>query len=144
MNLYMDTCCYNRPFDDQSALTIRLETEAKLHIQQAIRDGQYTLSWSYMLDFENASNPLAERRTEIQQWEELADFFMTETPTILATMQELVAIGIKPLDALHIACAQELKCDYFLTVDKGVLKKAQLIDGVAVLSPIDFVIEQGL
>ena len=70
MRLYPDNCCFNRPFDDQGSLTVRLETEAKLHIQAGIRAGQHTLGWSYILDYENAANPLEERRNEIQQWED--------------------------------------------------------------------------
>jgi predicted nucleic acid-binding protein len=144
MRLYLDNCCFNRPFDDQSTLTIRLETEAKLHIQAAIRAGEYALGWSYILDFENAANPLAERRSEIQKWESLADAFVAETPAILTTMNALCAIGLKPLDALHLACAMALECDYFLTVDKGILKKARSITGTRVMNPLDFVVEQGL
>jgi hypothetical protein len=144
MRLYLDNCCFNRPFDDQSTLTIRLETEAKLHVQNAIRAGQYTLGWSYILDYENAANPLEERRIEIQRWEELADSFVAETSAILVTMKEFVATGIKPLDALHLACAHALECQYFLTVDKGILKKAGAITKVRIVNPIDFVIEQGL
>ena len=144
MRVYLDNCCFNRPFDDQSTLTIRLETEAKLHIQNAIRAGQYALGWSYILDYENAANPLEERRAEIQRWEEMADSYVAETPTLLAAMKEFVAVGIKPLDALHIACAQALECQYFLTVDKGVLKKAEAIAKIRILNLLDFVIEQGL
>lgn len=144
MRLYLDNCCFNRPFDDQSSLTIRLETEAKLYIQAAIRAGDYALGWSYILDYENAANPLAERRSEIQKWEMLADKFVSETPAILKTMDELCSVGLKPLDALHLACAQMLECDYFLTVDKGILKKAGAIGGIHVKNPIDFAIEQGL
>ena len=144
MRLYLDNCCFNRPFDDQSSLTVRLETEAKLYIQQAIHIGQYTLGWSYILDYENSANPLEERRIEIQRWEALADSFATETEDILTTMQELVVMGLKPLDALHIACAQALECGYFLTVDKGILTKAKAIKRIRILNPIDFVIEQGL
>ncbi len=144
MRLYLDNCCFNRPFDDQSMLTVRLETEAKLHIQNAIRAGQYMLGWSYILDYENAANPLEERRTEIQRWEALADSFVTESQTILKAMADITAVGIKPLDALHIACAQALDCQYFLTVDKGVLKKADAIMGIKILNPVDFVIKQGL
>ena len=132
------------PFDDQSTLTIRLETEAKLHIQNAIRAGQYALGWSYILDYENAANPLEERRAEIQRWEEVADSYVAETPTLLAAMKEFVAVGIKPLDALHIACAQALECQYFLTVDKGILRKAAAIATIRILNPLDFVIEQGV
>ena len=144
MRLYLDNCCFNRPFDDQSQLTIRLETEAKLHIQNAIRNGQYTLGWSYILDYENAANPLEERRSEIQRWEALADSHVAETPAILATMKELVTIGVRPLDALHIACAQALGCQFFLTVDQGVFKKAATIAQIQILNPIAFVMEQGL
>jgi predicted nucleic acid-binding protein len=34
MRLYLDNCCFNRPFDNQEQLKIKLETEAKLFIQQ--------------------------------------------------------------------------------------------------------------
>lgn len=73
MRLYLDNCCFNRPFDDQSLLPIRLETEAKLAIQTSILQERYTLAWSYILDYENAANPLDERRNEIQRWKSLAD-----------------------------------------------------------------------
>ncbi|WP_418648223.1 hypothetical protein ACNQFN_05640 [Thauera butanivorans] len=33
MKIYLDVCCSNRPFDDQSQTRIRLETEAKLVLQ---------------------------------------------------------------------------------------------------------------
>ena len=34
MRVYLDNCCYNRPFDEQDQLSVRLETEAKLYIQR--------------------------------------------------------------------------------------------------------------
>lgn len=34
MKIYLDNCCYNRPYDDQSQLRISLETQAKLYIQE--------------------------------------------------------------------------------------------------------------
>jgi hypothetical protein len=43
MRVYLDNCCFNRPFDDQSSLTVRLETEAKLAIQEMIREGHLSL-----------------------------------------------------------------------------------------------------
>lgn len=30
MKIYLDNCCYNRPYDDQSQVRIQLETQAKL------------------------------------------------------------------------------------------------------------------
>lgn len=32
MKVYLDNCCFNRPYDDQKQIIIRMETLAKLHI----------------------------------------------------------------------------------------------------------------
>jgi len=65
MLVYLDICCFNRPFDDQSQLRVRLESEAKLSIQEQIRAGAIELAWSYMIDFEHSANPYEERRDTI-------------------------------------------------------------------------------
>ena len=39
--IYLDICCYNRPFDDQTQMIVRLETEAKLHIQAGIHSKEH-------------------------------------------------------------------------------------------------------
>ena len=54
IKVYLDNCCFNRPYDNQSHLRIRLESEAKLKIQEEIRSGAYKLIWSYILDYENS------------------------------------------------------------------------------------------
>jgi hypothetical protein len=43
----------NRPFDDQSDLLVRLQTEAKLHVQELIRGGEISLVWSAIMNVEN-------------------------------------------------------------------------------------------
>ncbi|MCP4698233.1 MAG: type II toxin-antitoxin system VapC family toxin [Gammaproteobacteria bacterium] len=141
MRVYLDNCCFNRPFDDQSFLAIRLETEAKLDIQEKIKTGRLSLGWSYILDYENNANPFMERRMEIQTWKELADAFVEETPEILADMDSMILVGLKSVDALHVACAVALRCESFLTVDKGILKKAAAIPAVNVINPINFAIK---
>lgn len=35
--LYLDTCCLNRPFDDQSQERVRAQTEAIRHIPEGSR-----------------------------------------------------------------------------------------------------------
>ena len=32
VRVYLDNCCFNRPFDEQVSAVIRLETDAKLHL----------------------------------------------------------------------------------------------------------------
>ena len=46
--LYLDNCCFNRPYDDQSYLKNYLEAEAKIYIQKEILNKNYELVWSYM------------------------------------------------------------------------------------------------
>jgi predicted nucleic acid-binding protein len=57
-------------------------------------------------------------------------------------MREGISKGLQPLDALHVACALELDCEIFFTVDKGILKKASLFSGIRIISPVDFVMER--
>ncbi len=142
MRIYLDNCCFNRPFDDQDTLTVRMETEAKLQIQSMVKYGVLTLGWSYVLDFENAANPFDERRTEICRWRELADQQVRESPDILDAMRACVEKGVKPLDALHLACAAQMSCEVFLTVDKSVLRKISVFRNMRILNPIAFVMEK--
>lgn len=72
MRVYLDNCCFNRPFDDQRQTRVRLEAEAKLCVQEHIRSGTLELVWSYMVDFENAANPFEEQRTTINGWRHYA------------------------------------------------------------------------
>lgn len=34
MLIYLDNCCYNRPYDNQSYVSIFIESQAKLFIQE--------------------------------------------------------------------------------------------------------------
>ncbi len=63
--LYLDNCCYNRPFDDQNQIRIFLEVQAKLYIQNLIVKEQLTLACSYFSYYENNDNPHEERRFSI-------------------------------------------------------------------------------
>lgn len=141
MRVYLDNCMFNRPFDDQSHIRIRLETEAKLFIQKTIRDGDLELIWSYMLDFENAQNPYQERREATQLWQKIAITDVSETSDLLHNAQQLLTKGIKTKDALHVACAIEGHAHYFLTTDDKLLRKLQAEDQIIALNPMDYIKE---
>ncbi len=66
LRVYLDNCCFNRPYDDQSMVSIKIETEAKIALQNKIRHKDIELCWSYILDFENRNNPFPERKKEIE------------------------------------------------------------------------------
>ncbi len=110
-------------------------------MQRLIKEGRVTLAWSYVLDYENAANPCPERRAEIQRWKDLTTCFARETQQILSAMRDGISKGLSPLDALHIACAMEMDCEIFLTVDKGILNKVQNFSEIRIMNPVDFVLE---
>ena len=52
MPIYLDTCCLNRPYDDQSQPRIQLEAAAVLAILQRVASGEIQLANSSVLLFE--------------------------------------------------------------------------------------------
>ena len=144
MRVYLDNCCFNRPFDDQRQIRVRLEAEATLCIEDCIRKGMFELVWSYMLDFENEANPFDERRTAISGWRQYATIDVEETPLILQQADKLANAGLKAKDALHIACAIAGSCPYFVTTDDDLLKRQQEIKDIAIIEPTAFVRENNL
>jgi len=139
MRIYLDNCCFNRPFDNQSQIRIYIESQAKLYVQEQIRNAEIDLIWSYILDYENSFNPFEERQTVIQNWKYRAVADITENEEILKNARWLSTLGIKNKDALHIACAIEGKCEYFLTTDDIVLNKMKNYEGITVINPVNFV-----
>jgi predicted nucleic acid-binding protein len=137
LNIYLDNCCFNRPYDDQTQVRIEIETKAKLFIQGLIVDGKVSLTTSSMLTYENSKNPFAERR-----WATF-DFIAKHSAVSLTTddatkdrAKNLAAAGLRPKDATHLAFAIAGDCDYFITTDDRILKAA--INEIQVISPLDF------
>ena len=141
MKIYLDNCCFNRPFDDQTQIRIKLEAEAKLKIQEEVRSGNIQLVWSYILDYENGKNPFQERREQIYGWKNHSDQDIQENSDIIKIANTFNHAGFQKIDSLHIACAILMNCDYFLTTDDSILKKARLVDKIHIDDPIGFIKE---
>ncbi len=141
MRIYLDNSCFNRPFDDQKQLRIKLETEAKLDIQERIFQKEIELAWSYILDFENEANPFEQRRFAIRGWKNYALVDTDETKEIVERAEKFHQLGIKSKDSLHLACAISMQCEYFLTTDDELIKKTSGIEEIKVTDPISFIKE---
>lgn len=139
MKVYLDNCAFNRPFDDQSYIRIRLETEAKLYIQDYIKNNKIELIWSYILDIENDHNPFEERKRAVEKWKKLAAVDIEENESLIEKANELFKTGIKAKDALHVSAAIEGNADYFITTDDKLLRKLSDNRKIRVLNPVDIV-----
>ena len=93
--------------------------------------------WSFVLDYENGDNPFEEVRNRIAHWKTLVVDDCDLSDEITEKAKELMKLGLKQMDASHIACAIHLGAECFLTTDKKVLNKP--ITDIIVINPIDFV-----
>jgi len=135
--IYLDNCCFNRPYDNQADLNVHLEAEAKIFTQNEILNKTYELAWSFMMDYEISSNPFHDRMVAFLNWKNIAVIDIDPTEEILNTGKDLIKLNIKKKDALHIACAIKAECEFFLTTDGKILNKE--IPEIKLINPLDFV-----
>ncbi len=143
MRIYLDNCCFNRPFDNQISIRIKLETEAKLYIQEEVINGSIELVWSYILEYENSQNPFEYRRNAINLWKKIATIKIIEDEEILLLAKDLILFGIKSKDALHVACAIKSNCNFFLTTDDLLIKKLSDYNKIKIMNPVEFIMNRG-
>jgi len=135
----LDVCTFNRPFDNQNQLKIKLETEAKLFIQHGIVSGSFELVWSYILEYENNQNRFDDRRNAISEWKKIAKIHCIENSKIIEYAENLSQRNIRTKDALHIACSVYTHSDYFITTDKQLFNL--VLNDIRIINPLAFLNE---
>jgi len=144
MRLYLDVCCINRPFDDQSQERIRLEAEAVKFVLDGVSMGQYHWISSGAIDFEVRNCRDATRRLALQVLLELASETVALEEQVIARAESLAAANIRGVDTIHLALAEQAGCDVFLTTDEKLLRRAHRLAGmlrIRVVNPIEWVDE---
>ena len=142
MRIYLDNCCYNRPYDSVQQVSVELEARAKLSIQQNIKDGKYELVTSEVLTYEIQNHPIEMTRSAILAFIEENSAFHVGTERdeeIDAEARNIMETGIHYKDACHVASAIFAGCAYFLTTDKRLLKYRT--GRIRMCNPIDFIRE---
>ena len=129
MKIYMDNCCLNRPFDDQSNLRIHLEAEAIKTIIALVEQQKWDLVSSKILKFEISKIADESRKKELMLMESLANEVVQINTQIGIRANEFERLGIQAFDALHLACSEN-NADIFLTVDDRLIKKALTINSL--------------
>lgn len=135
--IYLDMCCFNRPYDDQTQTRIKLETAAKLELQEHIKAGDCRLLWSAVLDYECSRNPYPEHQLAIFKWRELACQVIEANQAIQQKANEMVTHGIRSYDALHAASAMAGQADMFVTTDDRLLSKLRKHSTLLTLFPAE-------
>lgn len=146
MRIYLDSCALQRPLDTADQVRIALEIEAIVGLYNQVDLGGIELVSSEVLDLEISRIVSPLRRRIAYNLLSRADVFVHLTEEIERKAQWFSGHQIGSIDALHLACAEAARCDYFCTCDDRFLRRAKQIDGLAVkpVSPVELIQELNL
>jgi len=123
--LYLDVCCLNRPFDDQSQDRIRLEAGAVEIVLRHIQDGMHEWIASDAVEYEVMQTRDPDRRRRILELVDYADDSVSPDEDDFSRSRQLCDMGFREMDSLHVACAERAACGVLLTTDDRMLRAAE-------------------
>lgn len=140
MKIYLDNCCYNRPFDDQTQERIHLESEAILTVLQRGQSGIYTIVGSDVLQLEIERMHDVVKKQQVKDLYKVSDTHILYTKEIKERAKEIRKQSkIKTFDSLHIASSEMGEVDVMLTTDDKLEKMSGKLDlKIRVMNPLKF------
>lgn len=143
MKIYLDLCAIQRPLDTSNQVRIVLESEAVLGIITFCDIGQVEILSSEALLYEGELSSLPVRKEHTLSVLAKAKNVLVVTEKEKSRAAEIMQVGVKPLDALHIALAESGSADYFCTCDDKLLRNVKKVKDLAVkaVNPVDLVQE---
>jgi predicted nucleic acid-binding protein len=142
--LYLDTCCLNRPFDDQSQERVRAETAAIRLILEEVELGNWELIRSEAVEVELRRILDPGRRFEVLTIARAGTIRVSMHAEHRARARVLKAMGFKGFDALHIAFAESAGADVLLTTDDAMVRRSRRLSrelAVPVTNPLTWLQE---
>jgi len=142
MRVYLDVCCFNRPFDDQSQDKVRLEAEAVIGMLKRCENRAWTLVGSDIIKLEISKTQDHVKRQKVLLLYEGAAEIIKYNAQIKIRAAQLREKGIKLLDSLHLAFAEDANVDVFLTTDTRLFRVAERISiRIRIDNPVNFYLE---
>jgi predicted nucleic acid-binding protein len=127
MRIYFNTSALNRPLDSLSSERVRLEAEAVVALLAAVEDGIVEWVGSEYLDFEVEQDPDGERVRRMRSLLELVDSRVAASAAVIERARALGRLGLRGLDALHVASAEAGGADVLVTTDDRMIRRARRI-----------------
>ena len=140
MKIYLDNCCYNRPFDDQTQERIHLESEAILTILKRGEIGVYQIIGSDILRLEIERMSDGVKKQRVKELYQVASMSISYSEEIKDRAAEIVSTSkIRNFDSLHIASAEVAGVDVLITTDDKLEKMAAKLNlKIKVVNPLKF------
>lgn len=142
MRVYLDVCCYCRPFDNKTHERVSLEADVVLAILDLCKNGKHTLIGSVVIDEEISYILENERKTAVSNYIALIKEYIPIDSDIITQANVFEQLGMHLFDALHCACARIANAT-FLTTDDHIInvmhKNPQ--SGLNVFNPVNWFME---
>ena len=144
--IYLDVCTLCRPFDNQSMMRIRLETDAYYLILKSIEDRTFEIIVSPVHFKEIGAIEDIYERTELtvllNKYGKKPSFQLKK---IKKRTEDLYSLNLGIADAVHVAFA-ETSVDYFITCDDKLLKKVRKLKSINMeaVNPVNFCTKENL
>jgi predicted nucleic acid-binding protein len=137
MKIYLDVCCLCRPFDDQLIPRIRYESEAVIAILNRCSH-DWELIWSSAITYEVAKIVDHNRKRYVSTFAAKTNTNIPIDTAIRERAAVLMNLGVKALDALHIACAERAGAMVLVTTDdalKNIMSHHSDIISIRIVNP---------
>ena len=142
MRVYLDVCCFNRPFDDQLQDKVRLEAEAVIGILKRCENRGWGLVGSDITKLEITKNQDHVKKQKVLLLYEGITEEIKYNAQIKIRAAQLQEKGVKLLDSLHLSFAEYADVDVFLTTDTRLLKIAVRSDiRIRIDNPLNYYME---
>jgi predicted nucleic acid-binding protein len=144
MKLYLDSCCYNRPYDDQAQEKIHMEGEAILIILNNWKQKNAEIIGSPALDLEIEQIDNHEKREKVKYfYNQTITTKIKYTPDILNRVNEIsLQTNIKTLDKFHLSFAESADADILLTTDSKFERACSKLEmKTKVINPLKYLLE---
>lgn len=143
LKLYLDNCCYSRPFDDLTQEKNNLEAQAiKVIIDKYCKDEfEIYTSDALVLEMNNIKDQI-KRAKVLEVYNKLNLTNIKFSEKIKQRAIELRQYNIKDMDSLHLAFAESKDVDYFITTDRLLINASKRENlKIKVINPINFIME---
>ena len=142
LKIYLDNCCYGRPFDDLTQEKIKQEAESIRKIINLSKDNKLIIVSSQFVKYEIDNIKLKEKQAEILNFY-YCDEYHVLTNRISKLAKYYQTFNLKTFDSLHLATAETNGVDYLLTTDVDFIKYSLRFEHNAkVINPYDFIKEE--
>ena len=144
--IYLDVCTLSRPFDNQSLMRIRLETDAYYLILKSIQDGSYEMVVSpvHFKEIEGIEDLYERMELTIllNRFGKKPSYHLSE---VRKRAERLHSLNFGIADSAHAAFAEK-SAEYFITCDDKLLKKIGKLkeSHLVATNPVNFCTKENL